>query len=752
MGVREMSRWAFLGLLAVCAALAGSAAVGSAATASPYNEASDSYYRLDVPNGKLQVTVKSTFQNAQSGALASLPFAMMAGATSPVITQDGTPLTTTVTPSAGGDNPAVVVGKLLNPLNPKAKVDLVLTYELGLRDTNYTSIQPGAIETLFLGQGAGSFVFVDVPLSGDNYFDPGCLKTAEQPSDVTSAGFERWVCGDVAQIALNTDNPDVLARCARLDDRCRQRAMPSLFSAFVQSITDTSLRGSLEADVTLQQGPTNVIFKYFRHDEKWATHEMEVAKKALPLLEKVYGFPYAKPTIVIRQSHHIEFIGAAGVAFPDQGEVLVTPDTGFDDEVMVHELAHQWAGSNLDNPWEWEGLAEYGMRTVAASLGITPIDRHWAAFGYKDPLALWGQTENGDADYWYGKAGAFWFAFQEAIGGQANMTAVLAQTSPAAKHAPFDGKWFMDAGERASGANLDSLFLTWVFNPATATSELQGRRDAHNLVATLTPHMTQLGLTGVPTDIQANLDAWVFGGVAAQVTQAAQVLDAYDAVLKMANGTLPPSDAVAKSWGSDTLAHTKALIEDQRQAVEALADATHQLANEPATSPAMKALSESHEAYVAGDFAGAKRLSAQALTDAYNQVAAGKMIDIAKARQASYKQSFLGRIGLLMLDPEGDLAQAEADYAAGSPDTALKLSRGAYDAWDGASARGLQRLAFIAGAMCALSFAVWWLLRRIDGGGKKPSMAARMPGAGHVLDAPDGRKQGWRDWENNQRP
>ena len=729
-------------------------ATHSAAATQPYNIISDSYYNLDVPAGTMDVTVKATFQNPQSADLPQVPLYAMPTAANVNVTLNGTALATKVTPgSEDADLATIVIATLPTPLKANQKTDVVMTYTVAPHDGKVANLQPGVIETLFLGQGPGSFVFIDVPAKAENYFDPGCVKVASQPADVKNAGDERWVCGDVTSVALSTDQPSVIRRCADLDDSCRQSDLPTLFSAYVQSITDTSQRGSLEATVQLQGGAKTLTMRYFRRDEKWAQHEFQIAQAALPKLEETFGFPYPHDSILMLQSHHIEFAGAAGVAFPEQGEVLVAPDTGFDDEVTVHELAHQWAGANLQSSWLWEGLAEYGMRTIAPSLGITPIDRKWQTFGFKDNLMLW---YNGslvfNPDYWYGKAGAFWFAYQDAIGGPANMKIVLSKTAPDAPGAPFDGKWFMDAGEAVSGANLDTLFLGWVFNPDTAAATLKERRAAHDLVNTLNNRAASLGLSGTPSDIGKNLSAWAFSGVAAQVAQASTLLDSYAAVSKLANdASLPPSVGVAQSWGTDTMANTKTIIEDQRQVIQGWVDASKQLASEQPDSPALKDLADARDRYAKGDFGEAKKLVAASVTTAYNEVAAGKMIAIAKEKQSSYKSSFLGRIGLLLKNPSGDLARAQSDYGSGNPESALKLSRSAYDDWNDAKSRGLQRLAILAGLMCALSFGVWFALKRLDRDGRQGAKKSSRGGAGgHVLESPDARRPSWKDWENTR--
>jgi hypothetical protein len=95
-----------------------------------------------------------------------------------------------------------------------------------------------------------------------------------------------------------------------------------------------------------------------------------------------------------------------------------------------------------------------------------------------------------------------------------------------------------------------------------------------------------------------------------------------------------------------------------------------------------------------------------------------------------------------MADPEGDLSAAEAAYGQGDYAKALKLSRSAYDTWEGADDRGLMRLAIAAGLMCALSTGVWWGLRRLE-----PKKRAPVASPGHSLGDDHGPR--WKDWENN---
>src|SRR5262249_38057133 len=157
----------------------------------------------------------------------------------------------------------------------------------------------------------------------------------------------------------------------------------------------------------------------------------------------------------------------------------------------------------------------------------------------------------------YGKAGAFWQAFETAVGGRANMTAVLSRMDDEPGLLPLDGGWFMDQGEWVSGKNLDQLFLDWVFQPVTAKPLLQERRAAHDLVDALQARAATMGLSGMPSDIYDNLLAWVFDPVADQVARANKVLDAYAEVLAASNEAgLGTPDGVAKAWGTKRVAET----------------------------------------------------------------------------------------------------------------------------------------------------------------------------------------------------
>jgi hypothetical protein len=734
-------------LLAVAAVLAAAAVSGPRPAPAVASQlvASDSYYRLDPPNATMSARVEMTVANDGGTELPKVLLWAMPGATNVAVAKDGTALETQTTPADGLTSVAATLAK---PLKSGARVDLVMTYDVPAQVGDSTRLEPGAIESWLVGQGPGSFVYIDLPAAGDNFLDPGCLLAADQPGDVRDSGYERWICGEALLIALAREDRSVQERCASADDKCRQRLFDTPLSAYVQSITDPTLQGRKEADVESADGVVHLKLQYFRQDEQWANEQFSTAVAAFPKLRELFGFSPGHDTILMRQSNFIDVAGAAGVAFPSEGEVLLASGTGFDREVTVHELAHQWAGWKFASNWLWEGLAEYATRVLAPELGITPFDRKWESFGYKDPLATWyNGSPIQNPNYWYGKAGAFWFAYESAVGGRDVMKYILARAADDPRPLPRDGRWFMDAGERTSDLNLDSLFLGWVFNPDTAEQMLQQRRDAWTLARGLEIEAVARGLTGIPADITANLNDWTFGGVEGQVNQGRDILVAYDAVrLAAADASLALVDPLPAAWPTQTVPVLAGMVADQRQAIDAIVNAAKELGDQPAGSAPAARLTEARDSYAAGKFADARRLASVAVTTLADSGTAETLLARAKEAQANFEGGFLDRVGLFMKDPDRKLADAEAAYAAGDPARAMKLAAGAIDAWDHASSRGVQRLAILFGVMAALCIGAWWLLQRLSRDDEEPASTARRQG--HYL--PEHPDSSWRDWENSR--
>lgn len=736
----------FLATVAILSFSLGDAAAPAFAGVGDQFMASESYYQLDVDAGTGTVRVEARVQ-AAAGELRDVAFWAMPNGTGFAVSLGDEPLPIEVQePSGDPDGPILVIATLPSPLRGKQRADLVMTYQLESAQGEYVSLEPGAMEALLVSQGPGSFVLIDLPAGADNYVDPGCVLAAQQPDGDGAQPLQRWVCGETVMVALNWDKPDVRAQCAQLDDRCRQRTLADPFAAFAQSITDESKRGRLEAPVEMADGSTVTLeLLYFRRQEAWAQRQFDVAKQALPLLEQVFGFAYPFERLTMRQSHHIDVVGAAGIAFPTQGELLLATGTGFDEEVTIHELSHQWAGFNLAAPWLWEGLAEYATTIVAGQLGIPLYDREWEDFGYSDPLSTWfNGSDIYNPDYWYGKAEAFWFAYEEALGGRDAMLQVLSAIDDNPGAPPRDGRWFMDAAERITGAQVDELFLQWVWVDVTARPLIAERRAAWDLVEPLRQRAAALGLAGLPRDIQKALDDWKFSDIARRVDAANGVLDDFEAVQELAGEAgFAPVNVLAGVWHQSATSQSASVVEAQRQTIQVILDAEEQLAGEPPDSPAIALLADARAAYADGDMTTAASLAAEAVGRVINVEAARRMLDLARHERDTFTPTLFTRVGMLFHDPDADLAAAEAALAAGDTATALAKSRAAYEAWDGAQSRGFRILALAAGVMATLTAVVWWLLARLD---QSIGSRERAPAAGHYLQEPD--RSSWRDWEN----
>ncbi len=711
--------------------------------------ASQSYYTLDVESGSANVRVEITVQPT-GGKLEHVWLWAMPVVEDVVVTLDGEPLETeTIAGDPGLGLPSAVLATLPEPLLGKNRLDLEMTYTAPPQESEFVLMEPGIMEIAFVGQGTGSFILFDLPVEADNYIDPGCVLTATQPQEVTDAGRERWVCGETLNVALSGDDPEAVSICARLDDSCRQRLLTGPISGFVQSVTDETKQGTLEAVIPLSEFEVTLTLKYFLSDAEWAARQFEVAQQALPLLEETFGWAYPRDHLLIRESRHIALVGALGVAFSAQGTVLLSSETGGIDElVTIHELAHQWAGAAyLTDRWLREGLAEYSTRVIGPEFGLEPFDWGWELYPYDDPLATWGHGSDVlYSGYWYGRSGAFWSAYAEAIGGPEAMTQVLAGMDDDPDRQRLDGRWFLDAGERVSGENLDELFLDWVWVAVTTRPILEQRRAAHDAVAPLRTRAAELGFAALPREIRADLDRWVFGGVAGDVAEANALLDAYLAMQVLADASgLPRSEAAHAAWADDTLAATRTVIAIQRNAIDAIVASASTLSEEPEGSPAIALLDEARTRYAAGDLQEASRLASEAVAGVINRAAAAAMIALAEQTEAEFTSNVLRKVGLLFADPHSDLAAAQAAFAEGDSISALGAATRAVEAWDGAQNRGLRRLALAAAILCGLLFAGWWLLQR--GGGAKPE-GPRGGDARHDL----GQKKesgGWRNWENS---
>ncbi len=736
------------GLLALVMLVALVGVQSSPAKADGWHMASESYYHLAVDDGRIEAVVEAEIQSA-GDELRALTLFALPGVSDVTVTRDGTRLSHQVN-AAAEDSPATVDVTLDEPLRGSLRAELTMTYSVSAHDLAFTTVEPGYIDSVFVSQGTGSFVLIDAPQNVDTVVDPGCFLADDQPSSVSDKGYERWVCGEVAMAALFGNYDQVSGRCARMSNRCRQRTHESPMAAFAQSVTDAARSHQLSIDVELREGAIPLRLTYFGGSGDWAREQFEIATEALPLLEEVFGHPYPHEQVLLRESNFLAMTGAAGVAYTESGEMLLTHGGHHDEHTTVHELAHQWAGLNLDAPWLWEGLAEYATFRVAGAMGLPVHQKDWQSFEYDDPLATW---QNGsaivDPVYWYGKSGAFWQAFESAVGGPEAMTEVLSHMDDVPEALPLDGRWFLDVGERVSGADLDRLFLDWVWHPERSAPMLQERREAHDLVDELRQEAAQLGFEGLPTDLCADLDAWNFDSIPSRVADARELLRRYEDLLAgTAEAGLNPGDALHDAWAELDTSGLASLLSTHEQVVARIASAETNLSTAHEDNPAHDLYIQAREAYNSGDVEAARELASQAEETAFNARASVQMLEVAGREQERFDNNFVERIGLLWHDPETSLAEAHEAFDEGDHASALRRAQSAYESWNGAQGRGLQRLALLAGLMAVLVFGAWALLQRLDSSGDDDGNGP--PRQGHRIERPSStrpKKPTWRDYQ-----
>ncbi|MCL6644833.1 MAG: hypothetical protein K6U88_07625, partial [Dehalococcoidia bacterium] len=169
---------------AAAGALTG-AAPASAQQAQGLVSASETVYRLDTPAGTVRVHVRVEFLNQSQNGITTVPVYILPHANGLAITRDGAPVQFTLDPGdEAAKRTAVAAVTLPEPLQPKRRLTLEAAYTLPNTSGPLMTLEPGLIEVPFIGQGPGSWVFVDVPKSGDNVLDPGCLVGKDQPSEV----------------------------------------------------------------------------------------------------------------------------------------------------------------------------------------------------------------------------------------------------------------------------------------------------------------------------------------------------------------------------------------------------------------------------------------------------------------------------------------------------------------------------------------------------------------------------------------
>ncbi|WP_336207994.1 M1 family metallopeptidase [Nonomuraea sp. LPB2021202275-12-8] len=170
---------------------------------------------------------------------------------------------------------------------------------------------------------------------------------------------------------------------------------------------------------------------------------------------------------------------SAGYALENQTKPLYG---GFDpdDDIIAHELAHQWFGNSLSikrwrDLWLNEGFATYAEWLWAEHEGTNTADALFQTFYARqatDPIWKYppGRAQPGDLfnESVYGRGAMTLHALREAIGDE-TFFKVLKTWAGEHQYGTVTTEEFVALAERLSGKQLDSLFDAWLFQPRRPT-------------------------------------------------------------------------------------------------------------------------------------------------------------------------------------------------------------------------------------------------------------------------------------------
>jgi hypothetical protein len=125
----------------------------------------------------------------------------------------------------------------------------------------------------------------------------------------------------------------------------------------------------LSDPVAMQEQDIRIRVRYVEGEDVWAHKVVAVLTEALPVLEKVMGFPYqGSGEIEVVRSTASETMGYEGL-YEDADTVRIHPSASRG--TIVHEGAHLWSWP-FESVWLSEGWAEWSARETMRRLKMNP--------------------------------------------------------------------------------------------------------------------------------------------------------------------------------------------------------------------------------------------------------------------------------------------------------------------------------------------------------------------------------------------
>ena len=625
-----------VGLMLLASALAQpprAAAVGA-----EYRMETKAAYLVEPSKRAIAVSVKVTFTNTtpdpegKFSVFESVPLALQDGAAS-VAARDAKGALKAKLARDTKNNVNVATVSLRAALRYNKSVSFTLTYSLRDGAVSSLRVRPSAVVFPAWSFGTTGEVRIDLPSAYEVVAD-GDRLTASHSGDTT-----------VLQSGSITDPANWLAHV---------------------TATRPSAYATLSRSVPLKDGSADLQVRTWQDDPEWGKRILDLAARALPLLEMEIGVPYARVgPLVVTESAAVAPAGIGEPAGESDREIQVI----FDEPAFtaLHELVHVWVGSGLaGDRWIREGLASYYAEMVAADLRVKPpydpavqLTRLKAdAF----PLSAWTGDEPPERDsFGYAASWALIDEISRSAGPEAVSSAVQRAAAgfdayqpvtgeavarePGRPAAVLDSRSFLDQLERVSGKSLSELFSARVL-AAGDVSLLPARAEARTAFGEL---VVAAGDWGTPAPIRQRLGDWDFDGAMPLIAEATAWLKERDAL-------------VAKVEAAGLTAPAR--LQDRYV--------------ESGGGPASRAELEAEDA-VASAYAAA-------------------------LERANRQRSLIERVGLAgATDPSARLAAANALFAAGDLRGAADATDGAQRALDGAATAGWLRIASSVIALVAVA-------------------------------------------------
>lgn len=415
-------------------------------------------------------------------------------------------------------------------------------------------------------------------------------------------------------------------------------------------------------EVDLEAGPAAVLLQSWPDDLAWRDRVRDLIEQALPVLEREIGVPWPVDGEIVVQEALVRATGGYAGLF-DPAERRIEIAYAAPDGLVLHELAHAWFNGRLvADRWIAEAFASYYAGLAATELGVDPAapqlpeEPSLAAI----PLNAWGPTDaaNPESETWAyaaslelarqvtGRAGpepmrAVWSKAASGLGAY--------QPDPAASElasGPPDWRGLLDLLEAETGADFGDLWRRWVARPedVPALDDRAATREVYEQSVALA------GEWRLPPSIREAMRAWRFD-IARELLSAADAVQAQRRKLETSAATI----------GATLPATLRTAFEGDGGLATAAAEATAE----------------------------------QATIDA---IAAAQA---ARPTETGFGERLIIGVGMLMTDPEAQLATALAALAQGDLRIAFEAARSADTIWSAAADVGRGRI--IGGALLTIA-------------------------------------------------